>query len=462
MRPAQGAKLLPSLVAAFAEKVGAWGQEVREDKAYLRVSVYTNLLRIEFCYHKKEKILCPVSTLFCRVYLQKNQADFCHLPELLEALPGGAEDYRCWYFPYIENEERLTACFAALSNGLTHYLPAITELANDPERSERFCCRQWGECARILGWKESDFVDDPVIAAKQRTQLRDIYEQTILIPRFTQLVAYQRFLAGDRARAVAGYQKIAPDKCTNYETRLLAFLESPASVGYDPIPEECFTVPLVKPYKGSGREFGWGVVYGLLCWAAFSLLLCALMAGVEVILGRGAVYSASAPWYFGGILGGFPAIFGAIALRRRLAKWLRGKRVQEVLDFEDLLNSPAVDRFATAVFALALALALFGGVVLPCISIRFYKDHLISPVEENPFVQETYRYEDIQTVYYIEGRYNDFGDFIDRPSYVLEFADGTQMDLDGYTEPDKTEEHILPILGVTPDEVVHLSSDKEL
>ena len=69
---------------------------------------------------------------------------------------------------------------------------------------------------------------------------------------------------------------------------------------------------------------------------------------------------------------------------------------------------------------------------------------------------KTTQFENITAVYYSEGVYNDYGDYIARPSYLIQFEDGTVWDSDGFTTVRKTEEKILPLLEPYYDEVIKI------
>ena len=100
---------LHQLTARFAEQTHALAVDFMEDKKYAEWTITYNIIKIQFVLTKKEKLLCPIATLFCRVYFGKNDTYFYHLPELAEYLEPDA--FKCYYFPYMESEQRLDACF---------------------------------------------------------------------------------------------------------------------------------------------------------------------------------------------------------------------------------------------------------------------------------------------------------------------------------------------------------------
>ena len=71
-------------------------------------------------------------------------------------------------------------------------------------------------------------------------------------------------------------------------------------------------------------------------------------------------------------------------------------------------------------------------------------------------------YDDIENIYYIQSRYNEYGDRIERASYVLDLNNGKLLDLDGYTTTKETEKELLPYLKSKGFEIIKLDSDKDL
>ena len=71
-------------------------------------------------------------------------------------------------------------------------------------------------------------------------------------------------------------------------------------------------------------------------------------------------------------------------------------------------------------------------------------------------------YDDIENIYYIQSRYNEFGDRIQRASYVLDLNNGKLLDLDGYTTAKETEKELLPYLKSKGFKIIKLDSDKDL
>ena len=91
-------------------------------------------------------------------------------------------------------------------------------------------------------------------------------------------------------------------------------------------------------------------------------------------------------------------------------------------------------------------------------SISFYENNL-SLAGKYLVNREIIEYEDIENIYYLKARYNEYGEKIDRSSYVLHMKNDDYIDLDGYTSIEVSEKEILPLLNL---EVISVESEREL
>ena len=64
----------------FANKTNALMVDFTDEKKRAIWSLKYNIIKLEFVLTKKEKIVCPKHTLFCRVYFGKNEMYYFHLP----------------------------------------------------------------------------------------------------------------------------------------------------------------------------------------------------------------------------------------------------------------------------------------------------------------------------------------------------------------------------------------------
>ena len=446
-------------VEAFGSRLGALDTYVVEGKKALLFGVETRLSKIEFVYTLKGMAVCPRSTLFVRLYPQKNRPLFLHLYEL--AREG---DFRCTYFPFIENAERMTACFAVLAAIVEEYLPALEALAMDDTAYEAKLTEKRKAVLRCANIKEEKVPDDPELAADFWVTWEDFYESFAQLAFFTGYDGYTAFLQGNLAKAKKQYAKrAAKGKLLPYEHRLLAFLDTPEATDYQPLPPECAGFLRAMAY-GNGKEEGKLLfVSGSLCYWAALAVEWLLVGVIWLLVGRGAVYYPL-DWGILFILPLLPAVFGSVGLRRLFIPLVFRNEAKRMGDIDRLANGRKAGGVAMLLTALTLAASLFFAFVFTAAVPRFYADRMVyDDAARFPLLNPvTYAYEELDRVCYIEGRWNVYDELEERGSYVLIFADGRVIDLDAAVTVKGTEQHVLPLLTPYIEQMDAYPSDREL
>ena len=425
------------LVAEFADQTNAMSVEFAEDKKCAEWSIKYNIIKLEFVLTKKEKILCPIATLFCRVYLGKNETIYYHLPELMEHLEP--ENFQCYYFPYIESRERLEACFMVLQTFLRKHLSNINELAKSTELSEKIKADKIAEVRTLLEVKETE--EEVLVYALGS------FEAYALLPRYAADSAYREFVCGNYDKALKIYEQMQKKgTLTRYEKRLAEFIKG-LEHEYVALPEACNSIRKVKEWNAPSKEGLSILLMAIICELVIGILFAGIIVVINEILSSGTVYYVGAEWYYAFLWAGLPGLFGGIAFRNGVRRFLQKDIYKEGREFEKLTNPKWLDPFANGVFALTFVGMLLMTVCTTCMSTRFYENYMVYNTGENFIpVDTTCDYDELTKVYYSEGLYNDYGDFIERASYLLEFSNGSVWDSDGFTSVEVVEEHILPLL----------------
>lgn len=65
------------------------------------------------------------ATLYSRIYLNFNDNRRLHIPEIIDKLDEN--DFHCYYFPYIENEEKLKTALKFLEISMVSIFPNFKE-----------------------------------------------------------------------------------------------------------------------------------------------------------------------------------------------------------------------------------------------------------------------------------------------------------------------------------------------
>lgn len=438
----------------YAKAGEVFGSEEHRDKKSCTFTLICRAVRLELVYQLRGIAGAPPSTLYCRVYPDKNCPIFLHLPEVL-ALTG-SEDYRACYFPYIETEQRMRDCFRALTDILSDHLPALEKLGisgDDRALLER--------AIRASGVDTMD--PDLILQNGSNEQVGYLmarqFQEVGFVTRHTDFAPWNFYLHGQPEKALSAYQK--RNDLTLYERSLCRFLETPEGKGFVPMPPECFA-------KGDMEAVTVGKQDGLTLFKCMFALYpicaaagCLLMGVIQLISSYGTLCWFGAPWYMGLLLGGLPALFGGIALRRQIIPLINRKTSRQQLDFDDILNpSPAMEKFAIGAFLVALGFSVFFGVMMGSSAVRLYEDY--GTKSDSVFESTRFEYGDIDAIYYISARHNEYGGRIDRASYVIALEDGTLIDLDGYTTVEKTEREALPIFEERGIPLFKVDSDLDL
>lgn len=410
-----------ALCRPLADRPDVLYTEFSEDKKACTHSIFLRNCKIELVYCWKWENLAPPSVLYSRVYLNKNVPIYLHLPELISAL--GEQDFRACYYPCIENTQRMRDCFTALMAVVDDYIPKAEALATSGQgeaiMKQRFKVDFWGN---PLGQEDDEWdYDDPDARSVMKTM--DRLSESIMVGRFTEMDAYLAFLTGDWDKALIKYKKLEKHGFSQYEKDLCAFMSHPENRGFQAMPPGCMAITDYRKFA-----FGplWELGCMLLCTIPWSLVFCAIIAAANWLMGRGTVFFFGAHPLCGLAPGLACGVFGYILFQKKILRLM--KRYRE-LDFAEMMDHhPKIRKLAVILFALILAVSLGFCVAMPLMGGRFYKDHAI--IYEEGIHSRRVEYDDIRDIYYIHGRYNDFGDLITRPSYVLVLRDGEAIDLD--------------------------------
>lgn len=439
------------LVKKFSQNEVCNGFDFKEDKSIAVWTVYSKLIKIEFLLTKKESIFVPASTLYSRIYLHTNSERFLHIPEIIDEFD--AEDFHCYYFPYIESEEKLKSCFKPLEEFYIKHLPTLWEIAYDEERSERIYERKKAEYKRIVDIQEDD------------DEYLDMYnfraEKHLILTRYTKLDAYTAFLYGNYDKALVLYGKLkVKNQLFDYEKRLLEFIPECEEV-YEAVFPGCSDLKEINGYI-LGQEYKKAKIkFSVFLYVVFYVLFLIIGLGFEWYFSEGTLFFENAGRYFvPAILAFLPALIGGTVLSRPLIMLLSGKKKRELLAFDEAVNERGGHFVLAIILAASLLLsAWFGSMYLACYEDRFeYNDS----EKFLSFETKAKYYKDITAVYHVDGQYNDYGDWIDRAFYVICFKDGTTFNTDGTIDEDEAREGFLPVIADYYNEVIYVTTEDEI
>lgn len=429
-----------ALCESAADTLSPIGTERSSDKKFLTFSVFLNLIGLELVF-KRSSLGQINNVLYCRVYPNKASEFFYLLPEAFVEL--NIQDLRSVFFPMIENEERLEACFRELWSIISEHLPRIED----------------GAAAGLLPISRTVTESDIWERRLMFPEASLVSREPFVISAYTGDPAYRALLAGDSEKAVKRLEKlIKKDRAYEYQIRLCEYLK--AHPDFSPMPDECNALRTAD--AAQKRSLPKALAILAVTYAVFAVFFVALALIFNAVFSRGTAAYFGAPWYCGLLLAALPAMFGAVFFRRKLIKLLFPRSGRAMIERDRAASGALTERLSRGGFIIcfALAIIIFPMMFLP--ALRIYEDRLDASSKSSVFTRETYRFEDIGEICHISARYNDYGDRIERPSYVLVMKDGRQLDLDSGTSDKQAEEELFPLLEKYAIPVRMLDSDKEL
>lgn len=449
-----------NLCEKYAQKNSAIFTEYISNKKRCVFKAELRTIIIEFCYVKKADIYISPGTIYCRIFLRKNSCMYYHLPEILPMI--GKEDFRSCYFPFIENTTRMKLCFEQLVSILDSHISNIEKLAIEIKIDNSPIFESY---KRIYKLKEKDIDFNRI---EDKNEYDKVFFESLqknrdgyLVNLFTVSSAYQSLILGDKEKALMLYKKREQKSgLLGYEKALVEFLQSDKGNDFSFMPDKCLSLQLgVTTAKPSLSEL---LLNTAITYIPFAIMFCLAFAAAEWILSINAKFYYGAPWYGGFLVAGLCAIFGGIALRNPIKRLLKGKRAVTAIEMDKLVNSKGLNVFANIVFTLVIAFSVFASFMIISSHSVFYEDTFKYTNENGIWEYSEYKYSDIESVYYMKSRYNDYGDKIDRASYVLEMKDGGVLDFDAFASIQEVEKTLIPFLSEKGFKVKTIDSDKEL
>ena len=276
-------------------------------------------------------------------------------------------------------------------------------------------------------------------------KMRDEY----IFSRYSNFAPYKLLLKNNIDKALAKYEKLdKKGKLFDYEKSLINHINNSVNHefhAFDPSCDTCASDKLISPVCGL-KAF-------LVCFIVSSIFFCGFCAIYNIIASINTLVLLSAPWYTGFLCSGLCSIFGAIAL----LVYMPNKHLTktERKNFSKILITKIEKKFIFTIFTLSIAVSMFFAVMIMTSNVRFYENNIT-------FDNQAYNYDQIDSVYYIDARYNTSGNRIERASYVILFNDNTSLDLDGFTSIEFTEKEVLPLLKSKGFDLKFADSERDL
>lgn len=440
-----------SICKDFAQKRNdVLNQELDDTKKICKYKIEFYNYILEFRYVKKESVFYKPSSLYCVMYLRKNSVVYYHLTDIIPFLEH--KSFKSCYFWNIENSERLNSCFKSLVAIIENIISQLSPFLSDDSILSEALFESYKTLYSLkendIDFNKIDFPDD--YAQSYFLSLQNMRDG-VIFSRYCNFAPYSLLLKNKVDKALAKYEKLNKEnKLLEYEKQLINYIISSENREFNVFDSSCDTSASEKLMTPLTGLIEFAVVF-----AVFSVFFCGIISIYNLIISINTLVVLSAPWYIGLVCAGLCSVFGAIALVENKPLFNKHLTKKEQKDFSNILVSKGVKKFSFIVFLLSVAVSLFFAIIIMISNVRFY-DHKIT------FDSKTYRYDNIDSVYYIKSRYNVYDEKIDRASYVILFNDKTSLDLDGYTTTEFTEAEVLPLLKNKGFDVKSADSERQL
>lgn len=439
-------------VEAFAQETKAVSHETRaayfdkehKEPAAVAAFLHYGKLVLEFVYLTKTDQGGPKSVLECRVWLSESRLPLYYsLYDLMDLIDPDC--FSCCMYPYIENGQRMDACFCALSEDLKCFLPRLMQIAADPGLCARAQQKLLGDIENC--WDPALFdVDEKIEEERRKTIIEnrvDMYRDWER-KRFCD-EGYRAFLSGNYEKARSFYEK--QKKRLSYENRLLAFLsEKPSNQPNKTIEQD--VNPLMDAASLSkGRA---GIVPLLVSALVLSAVFYAVYSGVYYaamrLINFGALFVTGMEWSHTAPLI-LPALLTGVALtfcfRKRLYRVVLRGRAEHLIEYDAILNTGTAFRMMGALTAIAVAVSLLFTVFSANNNVSFYEDAVANRSARGAFSGGTCSYEDITEVLILRGTRTDGSVFT---KFALMTKSYGGLELSDYMSEQELNTKLLPIL----------------
>lgn len=458
MRAKEIEKIFIKRCEEYAKEMCAINTQVDRENNETHFSIYLAISRITFVYRTKVSEFDHPSTLYARIHLKKNRDVFFHIPELLSFL--GIKDFRAFCFPYIENEKRFNACFNALTSLLNDHWEEFENILLHG-RYEEIQAIQKNKLFESHGLNEE--VLDDYEKEMLQAELTRIQENFDFLFRYTINKDYYNFCLGKFEKAKKKYaKKVEKEKATDYEKMLLEFISKSENADFRPMSDECFAYRDSQAYLYGKDGFPCSLRTTVLSMGFGAFVFTIFTMIFNLYLSRNTIGYFGADWWMCILCGTVAGIPIAILLPEKIKVLLKDKKARFNNEFQDVVETEKSTLFTKYLLHGAVAILLTFTIWLSSMSVRLFDTYGQYPRLDKPIGWTDFKYEDIENAYYINARYNPYGDRIDRPSYVLVMKNGDIIDFDGYTSVEKTEKTMLPILQKYGLETITVDSNKNI
>lgn len=361
------------------------------------------------------------STLEARIFLDRSESLLFFMP--YDILPHiNPNDFLCRYFPYIESEERMRACYQTLAESLTAYRISFETIANDSELLRRSYDDLKDEITRAYGVN--------IFSPSERGT---DYDNSLLTLRFHHIVKwkstfyssmdYNDFLLGDftRAQGISYRHKVRPD----YIDAMARFAAETQPFSYTAVPPEAASLSSMMEITRKSSSLPLLILSCVLSLPVFAAIYGLLYTLVSQAVAASAVFFTGAT--LSSLVNTVPfilvsAVAWAVTSSHIVMKLFMRRRYRAFKPYLRMIRENPVRPFAGGLKKLILLGSILLVTLSACRGIYFREDDMLNRSGFFPFSGDSYEYRDIASVTkYIRSD----GTFF----YLIEFPGGKFLDL---------------------------------
>lgn len=362
-------------------------------------------------------------------------------------------NFNCWFYCFIENEERMELCFDKLSTDFEEVLPKLRDFAGSVDNLKNLEEIIKKNIKTTVGIDNIDDIKTELVD-NDEVMADDVYDYLYSLYFGFEMNAfatneYRDFLSGDFKKALKRYQK--KKHRLVYEDAICEYIKSADKS--DPVltkEYECLKDGLEEYYSSNGFA-PFAVSCGVLI-VPFFVLSVILYYAIALILYSNSLYATALEWYnsiacilsalIGSMLGGY-------FLRERIYRNFFKKKYKRMMNYDAIFNTEKTKKkLKIFVYLVYILVLIFVFLSANCgVSLNDRGVHINKTIFD--FDGSFYRYNEISVAECEE--YN----------VTLYFDDGESIDMCDYAEINDVNENILPILKQNGVEIVEVGNSTE-
>ena len=344
-------------------------------------------------------------------------------------------NFKSYTFPYLTNVSKMIEVLNYLTNEFLVYKDSIEELSESIDKIQIL--------EKNIEQKTQMLLNEKIFESRDAYYLMHMLElyYALDLTRFT-TDAYFEYTKGNYKKAIKKYKKLK-GKLTAYELRLVKYMKEVKQAKATEV--NLNTLAMAKKYKGVKYEF----IPMVILWSLLTPIWCIIYEGILLIalylLYNDAIFVGGVQHFMLFMPAFITAIINSFFLRKWAYKAIFKKEYKELIELDQVENTPKIQYIMSKLFQFIIALGLVFSILLANTNISFYEGYFKDNLELLHLKGEMLEYTDVECVYRAEGFINGFEKIVNYPTYIILIKEGHQIDLSYYMDYVEIEKHIIPI-----------------